>query len=150
MWPFGKKYPELTKLDDLPEAWSVATVQYGGAPLIVRKNTGCSDWAGHPQLSIKIGFAIPLMKQIPGGLPDPAENQELTIVEDIIEEKTKSATKCIFALVLTTGTMKELVFYVSDGSVIADLHRGLQQVIKSHEIQCMAVVEKDWKTYRSF
>ena len=150
MWPFGKKHPDLSQLDSLHESWSVAAGKYDGVPLIVRKNTGCCDWVGHPGLSIKLGFVIPLKKQMPGYLPDTTENEELNTIEEKIAEKVKSATKSIFVLALTTGTMKEIVFYISVVSVIETLHRGLQQSIESHEVQCVATIEKDWKTYHRF
>ena len=150
MWPFKKKYPDIREFGLLTESWSIATAKHDGAPLIVRKNTGCADWVGHPDFSIKLGFAIPWNKQIPGGLPDPSENLELNSIEDQIIKKTTSVTKAICALTLTTGIMKEFVFYISDGSVVESLHAGLKQSIKSHDVQCMAVIEKDWKTYRQF
>ena len=150
MWPFRKRHPDLSQLDTMREAWSVAKGEFDAAPLIVRMNTGCSDWVGHPNLPIKLAFAIPLKKQMPGGLPDPTENEELAAIEDRIAEETKSATRSIFAITLTNGTMKEFVFYISDGSVVEALHRGLQGSIQSHEVQCMATIEKDWQTYRRF
>ena len=150
MWPFVKRYPDLEKVHSVAEEWTVATAEYDGSTLILRKNVGCRDWVGHPGLSIKLAFAIPLNKPQPGALPDPEENAQLGPIEEQIAETVASALPSIFAVVLTTGVMKELVFYVADGAKIKDLHQRLQTGVASHEVQCIAEVEKKWDTYKGF
>jgi hypothetical protein len=44
--------------------------------------------------------------------------------------------------------MKELVFYIPEGVDIKTLHESIGASVSTHEVQCMAVIENDWRTYR--
>jgi hypothetical protein len=150
MWPFSKKVRDLDELPALDASmWSVARGEYDGGPLIVRFNTDAKEWVGHPGLPIKLGFAIPLNRPNEGGLPEPAENEQLGEVEDLIYRAVGAATKAVPALVLTNGVMKELVFYIPEGVDIKTLHESIAASVSTHEVQCIAVVENDWRTYRA-
>jgi hypothetical protein len=99
---------------------------------------------------VKLGFAIPLNHPNQGGLPNPEENAELNPIEDLILREVSATTRGIHALTITTGTMKEFVFYIAPGADIATLHQKLQNQVSSHEVQCMAVEETNWESYRAF
>lgn len=106
--------------------------------------------AGHPALPIKLGFAIPLLRPNEGGLPDPNENAELAPIEDLIAERVLAGGEGLHAMTLTTGIMKEYVFYVPAGLDIAALHAALRAEVSSHDVQCMAIEEPDWESFRDF
>lgn len=53
-------------------------------------------------------------------------------------------------MTITTGTMKELVFYIAPGVDIAELHTTVRDEVPSHEVQCMAIEEPDWNSFRQF
>ena|SRR6476660_2932895 len=149
MWPFSKQLRPLEPSED-QYRWSVAQGDYRGAPLIVRCNQTAGDWVGQPGLSVKLGFAIPLIHPNPVGLPNPEENAELGTIEDLISHEVLSKTRGVHALTLTTGMMKELVFYIAPGADIAKLHESIQSHVTSHDVQCMAVEEPNWESYRAF
>ena len=87
MWPFNRRQKDLNTLPPISSeahAWSVAKATYDESPLIVRFNSSAKEWVGHKALAIKLGFAVPLNTPNDGGLPDPAENEQLDNIEDII------------------------------------------------------------------
>lgn len=55
---------------------------------------------------------------------------------------------------LTTGEMKECVFYISPceeiEQKIGDIHKKVMGKVPSHEVQCKAVREDDWRSYKRF
>jgi len=74
-------------------------------------------------------------------LPDAAENAELLAIEDVICRHVLAKAVGLFALTLTTGVMKEWVFYIAPDVDIATLHADIRGHVTSHEVQCMAVEE---------
>jgi hypothetical protein len=149
MWPFSKQSRPLDLPSEGQHWWSVAQGDCEGAPLIVRCNQTAGDWVGHPGLPVKLGFAIPLIHPNQGGLPNSEENGELGTIEDLISQEVLSKTRGVHALTLTTGMMKELVFYIAPGADIAKLHESIQNQVTSHDVQCMAVEEPNWESYRA-
>jgi hypothetical protein len=153
MWPFSRRQKDLNALPALSSddhQWSIAEGNYVGSPLIVRINTSAKEWIGHKSLSIKLGFAVPLNSPNDGGLPNPEENQQLNGVEDVILREVEARAKGIHALVLTTGTMREFVFYITSDVDIGAMHKAIQKCVSSHEVQCMAVKDPTWKAYNEF
>jgi len=147
---FKKKCKDLDELESLETQWSVEMVKANDSPLIVRLNQTAKEWVGHPQLNLKLGFAVPMKSPVPGGLPNPEENKQVEAVADLIIEKVKSQSKGIHVLSLTDGVMKELVFYICEGCDIEALHKEIRQLVTSHEVQCMAELEPKWNTYKMF
>lgn len=150
MWPFSKKSRELNFPPNDEQHWSVGQGEYEGTVLIVRCNETAGEWAGHTGLPVKLGVAIPFNRSIEGGLPDATESAELGEVEDLIARRVCSVTHGLHALTLTTNVMKELVFYIAPGADIAKLHEDIKARVSNHEVQCVAVEERDWKSYRVF
>lgn len=150
MWPFTKKSRKLNLRPDEERCWGVARAEHDGAPLLVRFNESAAEWAGHPDLPIKLGFAVPLNRPNEGGLPDAAENAELLSIEDVICRHVSEKAVGLHVLTLTTGVMKEWVFYVARGADIATLHANVRSAVVSHDVQCMAVEERRWESYRGF
>ena len=151
MWPFKKKYPDISTLPQTagPDGvWSVTMVELEDGPLIIRLNEALESWIAHPQLTIKLGFALPLQNPVPGGLPYPEENEALTQIEDFIEAQVQQVTIGVHAMTNTNGVMKEFVFYITEGVDIKTLHESLNASVQTHEVQCIAERETNWETFR--
>lgn len=116
----------------------------------MRFNEAGRKLAGHPGLPIKLGFSVPLNRPNGGGLPDPDENSEVAAIEDLIAERVLADAVGLHALTLTTGVMKEFVFYIPPGRDIAGLHSALREQVSTHEVQCMAIKEPNWDSFREF
>ena len=153
MWPFSRKRARPTgppAANDATHEWGVAQGTFEDAPLIVRYNETAKAWDASNEFPIKLGFAVPLRSPNEGGLPDPDENASLDDVEDLICEHVALATPGVHALVLTTGIMKEYIFYIPADVDIQSLHENIQSAVDSHEVQCIAEHEPKWDTYHGF
>ena len=153
MWPFNRKQLDITTLPRMSDeslSWGVAEGVLDETPLIIRYNESAREWMGHRELPVKLGFAIPLNSPNEGGLPDANENDQLLQIEDILVTEVESRTHAILAMVLTTGTMKEFIFYVPTDVDIRAIHEAAQEAVSTHEVQCMAVMEPKWDSYRDF
>lgn len=150
MWPFTRKPRKLDLPADDQQRWSVAQAEDDGARLLVCFNETAGKWVGHSDLPIKLGFAVPLNRPSEDGLPDAAENAELLAIEDVIRQHVSAKTVGLHVLTLTTGAMKEWVFYVAPGADVASLHADIRRQVASHDVQCMAVEEQEWESYRAF
>lgn len=106
---FGKK-PDVRRMFD-DGKWQVAQGEYDGNPIIVRYNGALRQFVGESDHTLKIAFAIPLNTPSENGLPPAVENQELQLVEGKILDAVRSRTSVVQALAITTGTLKEYVFY---------------------------------------
>lgn len=140
----------LSYIEDPSYKWSICETDYGGKPLFVRRNVTAEEWIGHAELPVKLGFAVPLELSNEYGLPNPEESEVLNAVEDLIIHYLNSQTRGIHALVLTTGRMKEFVFYIPHNVDIQAIHENIKQSVPEHDVQCMAVNEPDWESFQLF
>jgi len=74
----------------------------------------------------------------------------LNDIEVTILREVEAKAMGIHALVLTTGTMKEFVFYITDNVDVGSIHKAIQSAVSTHEIQCIAVKDPDWDAYKQF
>ncbi len=149
-WPFSRNSRKLELVPDDEQRWAIAKGAFEGTPLIVRYNKTAAEWAGHPELPVKLGFAVPFRRPNAGGFPDAEENEHLGAIEDVLVREVLPATRGVYVLALTTGVMKEFIFYIPPGVDIAALHARIRDQVSGHEVQCMAVEEPEWSTYRTF
>ena len=148
MWPFKKK--EQKSLDAIrlnEHKWSVKRGNGKDGPLIVRINESAKEWAKHPELNIRAGFAIPLKIQNPEVLPDSKENEELNVIEDEICKLLCAAGPAIHVLAITTGTFKEFLFYIKNGAGIENAHKQAMARFPEYDIQCYGQQDENWDAY---
>lgn len=143
-------FDELPHIPCDDHKWGVGEGVHDNCPIFVRYNISAKDYIGSPKLSLKLGFAIPLMKPSIMGLPDPDENDDLDRIEDLIVKEIGKCCQGVFAMVLSTGKMKEYVFYINKCENIEATHKTIQMQISSHTVQYILVEEPDWKSYRVF
>ena len=140
----------LPYIADPSYKWSVYETDHDGMPLFIRCNITAEEWMGHAELPIKLGFAVPFQSLNKQGVPDANENEALNAVENLIFHYLNTQTKGVHALVLTTGRMKEFVFYIPRNVDVQAIHKNIRQAAPEHDIQCMAVHEPDWKSFQLF
>ena len=137
-------------IDPKQHHWSVHEFDYDGVPLFVRINESARELIGHPDYGIKLGFAIPMKSAAGTNLPDPAENEALSELEDRIIETVANGADGIHVLTLTNAAMKELVFYIKPGADIAAMHESLRRPDATHDVQCQAVWDREWEAFTDF
>lgn len=130
--------------------WQLFQRESGGNPIVVRINTHLKPFAGDTELTVKIGFAVPLNSPVEGGLPEPEENLALVEIEDRIAAEVAAAGEAVHALTITMGTFKEFLFYAKPGMDIQAVHEKLMSEITSYEVQCYAEMDPDWETYKEY
>jgi hypothetical protein len=128
--------------------WSVGETSMNDQPFIVRFNTSVKSREYQNKFPIKVGFAIPFNTVTIKGLPESEEVEQLNHIEDQIISLIKNAG--VQALSLTTGGIREFIFYVQSGTDIGSIHQKLLNDIKTHEVQCMAVKDPNWDTYDEY
>ena len=117
-----------------------------GRPMFVRLNTRAGAVAGSAAYGIRVGVAIPLRQPRPDGLPDKAESEQLSAIEDALV--AGSSGRAILVAVITTSGMREFVLYTDAGDWIPDFHQRMMRSTSSHEVQCTAQHDPGWTVYQ--
>jgi hypothetical protein len=149
MWPFNKtlKTPDKLPIDG---PWSVGQGQHNGQVLIVRSNSGYRDFAPIASYDHQVGIAVPMRDPDANGLPSTKEDSELGDVEDALCGSLESDDSTLLVAVITTGGMREFVFYTRKPKEVETAFESLRKSITSHEIQLMIQPDKRWNTYSQF
>jgi hypothetical protein len=146
MWPFKRKkrQPERLPIDG---PWLVKHGEYRGKPMIVRVNNGYKEYGSVAHYEYQVGIAVPLRDPEPTGLPSPSEDIELGQVEDAVNQALETQTESLLVAIITTGGMREFVFYTRDPEAVKRRFEQARAVITSHEIQLMIQQDKGWGVY---
>ncbi len=132
----------------MEDQWAVGQAEWEGHPLFVRFNTSVQDGRLKGDYPIKVGFALQFHSPSAEGLPGEEEMEQLGEIEELMEEYLGSDG--VLVLVLTTGGMREVIFYVRPDTDIAVVHKRLMAEVTSHEVQCMGEKEPEWDSYYVF
>jgi hypothetical protein len=124
--------------------------EYDGKPLIARANVGLKPFIGHPRYSHQVGVAVPLRAPDGNGFPSSEESAELTQIEDKLCSELTNGNESLFAAVITTGGMREFVFYTSDPKRAELKLKNMRETILSHTLQGMIRDDEEWSVYRQF
>lgn len=149
VWPFQKKYPARDQLE-IRESWKVGHGEYGGKVLIARFNSGLKEIAGHPEYPYQVGIVVPLREPTEQGLPTVDEDERLAILEQQIAKVLEDNRESILVGVLSTGGMREFVYYSANEVAVREKFEQLRGSISSHELQLMIQKDPAWNVYRQF
>jgi hypothetical protein len=149
MWPFSKKTraPERLPIDG---PWSVLEGEHKGQILVVRSNTGYKGFGRVAGYEHQVGIAVPLRAPEPNGLPSRAENAELEAIEKSICAELEFEAESLLVAIISTGGMREFVFYTRDPKQVERRFDFLRKRIPTHQIQLMIQADKRWKVYARF
>jgi hypothetical protein len=149
MWRFKHSYPEKKDLD-IHERWSVSEGKHGTNLMIVRVNRGVAAAVGHPAYTHQVGVAVPLRAPDPTGFPGPEKSGDLGEIEDLLAASLCAERLCLHVATISTGGMRELVFYSSDPAATHSLLEQLAKQITTHAIQHIVQPDPKWHVYRQF
>lgn len=147
MWPFRREYPDKEALD-LTEAWSMARGRHGSDPMIVRVNRGVSAAIRHPAYTHQVGVAVPLNAPDEHGFPSPDESAQLDAIENLLVSRLTPDRQCLFVAVISTGGMREFVFYSSAAAATHERLQELASEVTDHEVQHRVQPDPKWRVYR--
>jgi hypothetical protein len=145
---FRKKFPPIDQLV-IDEDWGLSQGVYQDKAIFIRANKGLKKIARHPQFSHQVGIAVPLNSPNEHGLPVSAEGDQLNVIEDQLEDLLVQNNESIFVGVITTGGMREFVYYTSNPDQVVEKFNTVKELTSTHELQLLIQEDKDWLTYKS-
>jgi hypothetical protein len=135
---------------DVPDEWDVLRGEHGGRPMLVRINTGLKQVTGHPDYGVQVGVAVPLNDPLDNGLPTPQEDQQLGLIEQRLHAELEGTRRAVLSVVITTGGMREFVFYAASRDWIGAWAPKFDEATGSHTVQVMARPDPEWSVFRRF
>ncbi len=133
---------------DASGPWSVSDGEYDGKRMLVRLNDGLRAMAGRKSHSRQAGIAIRCNSPDEQGLPSANDATAFSNFEDQSQEMFCADQLALFAAVITTGGMREFVFYLSDERRFREHFRDWARTPKSHRVQLMIQRDPSWSVYR--
>ncbi len=131
-------------------SWTVCEGEYNGNPLIARVNTGLKTLVGDSRYQYRVGVAVPFNSVEKNGLPSGEESWKVSEIEDLLAAELELDNESLFAVVITTGGVREFVFYTSDPQEVEKKLEALAERIDSHQIQHVSQPDEGWTVYRQF
>ena len=122
----------------------VTTGQRDGTPMFVRSHTGYREFKGVTGYEHQIAIAVPLRDPDANGLPKSAENEELNAIEDAICPLLEAANESLFVAAVTTGGMREFIFYSKSPDQVQAKFQQLRNKITDHKLQLKVQPDKEW------
>ena len=144
-----KDFPPITNLPAEDE-WAISRGENKGKPLLVRVNTSAMSYAGHPDLPVRLGVAIPLRAPDANGLPSQAEGDQINTIEDVLFGAIQGSGTGRVVLILTTSGMREFVSYARSKEAAIAAIRSAGQSVKTHKLQAYTAPDPEWKLFRQF
>ncbi len=147
--PFKKTY---TAISEYPDTWSLLKGADQGKPMFIRYRDGLKEAVGHAGYEFQIGIATPLLDPTSEGLTTDAEAEELWKVEEALDDVLSSNDEAVFALTITTGGMREFVFYAAEWKpeYYENKVKEVNKQFSNRDLQFMMKHDKNWDTFRSF
>lgn len=131
-------------------SWSVLKGQNEGKPMFIRRNEAALAFAGHPDYKYRIGVAIPLLAPNGDGLPTNEEMEQLNAIEDALTEQLEIEQRALHVLAITTGGMREFVFYSRVPARAEKIVESLREKIATHEPQSYVTEDGKWTLFKQF
>jgi hypothetical protein len=126
---FKKGHPKIPA-GKIEESWSFFEGEHNGKPLFARANLALKPYIGHPEYQHQIGVAMPFNSPDEHGFPSAQESLELNQIEDMLCAKLEDDNQSLFAAVITTGGMREFVFYTRNPQSVKVKLREVTQTVK--------------------
>lgn len=130
--------------------WSILTGQEFEKPIIVRRNNSVQQYAENSAFIYRVGITVLLLKPNEVGLPSKEEVASLDQIEDELNNQLEKEGDSIQVLVITTGGMREFVYYSCNSKLIEQVIYNTRKKFSSHEIQFYVKEDKEWSIYKEF
>ena len=130
--------------------WSVLNGEHGGKPLVVRRNESAKQLLGNPEYNHRVGIAVPLHAPDERGLPGAEEMSQLSGIEDLLCDRLEANQDSLQVLAITTGGMREFIFYTRAAHSLQPVLERIQQEVSSHTVQCYIEPDAKWSVYEEF
>lgn len=118
--------------------------------MFIRRNDTAVGFAGHPDYKFRIGVAIPLIAATEDGFPTADEMEKLNVIEDALTEQLEFEQRALHVLAITTGGMREFVFYSRIPASAEAIVENLRAKVSTHEIQSYVAEDAKWELFKQF
>ena len=132
-----------------PEDWHLFQGTINRHPALVRINRGVKNLIGNPDYGYHVDVSIPFGRTNPDGLPSSEENEVLSTVEEIYVEELESHTPSIFVAAVTSGGVRQLMFYTGDPLHVERHVKKLREKLQSYRTGVEIREDSNWDAYRS-
>ncbi len=133
----------------IPDAWTLATGDLDGKPIVTRYRDGFTPLIGNPAYPKQLGIAIPLHSPREDGLRTNEEGNQLYEVEDEIRRIFAVANESLCVGVISTKGMREFILYTSNEVAALAKAKDLQKSIKHHQLQIIINHDPEWNVYKN-
>lgn len=147
--PFKKS---LKPISEYADTWSLVQSSEQGKPMFIRYRDGLKDAVGHSSYEFQIGVATPLLDPTSEGLTTDTEAEELWKIEEALDDALSTNDEAVFAISITTGGMREFVFYASEWNpeYYENKVKEINKKFPNRGLQFMMQHDKNWDTFRTF
>jgi len=130
--------------------WAVLEGKHDGKVMYVRRNASAAQLSGHVEYKYRVGVAVPLNNPNEYGLPGSEENEQLNAIEDDLVSRLEAEQRSLQVLAITTGGMREFIFYTRDHLFSQAAFESLRDEVTSHELQAYIKEDPAWVAYDQF
>jgi hypothetical protein len=116
----------------------------------IRGNTALRALKERERFPYRAGFAVTFRKPNAYGLPDTDEASELTSVENDIDRAMSGKKLGFLSLVITTGGMREYVFYTNRPDDVRKLMKKMGGKVRGREFRAYVAADPGWDVYFRF
>jgi hypothetical protein len=122
----------------------------GGHLAYIRGNTALRALKERQRFPYRAGFAVAFLKPNRFGLPGDDEAQDLTSLENEIDRAMSGKRLGFLTLVITTGGMREYVFYSNQPDAVRKLMRKMGNRMHGREVRTYVAADPAWEVYDRF
>ncbi|HMK38048.1 MAG TPA: DUF695 domain-containing protein [Bacteroidota bacterium] len=116
----------------------------------IRGNTALRNLKDRQRFPYRVGFAVTFLKPNEYGLPTSDEARELTTLENDIDRAMSGKKLGFLALVITTGGMREYVFYSNQPDAVRAQIRKMGSRIHGRDVRSYVTADPGWEVYFKF
>ena len=130
--------------------WTIYQGSLSGKPIFIRANTALKSLIHRERFGYKVGFTVLFLNPKADGLPTNEEMNQLNGIEDQIEAAMRKDSLAFPAVVITTGGLREFVFYSGQPAAVRRQIAILGGRVGGHDVQSYVEPDSSWATYQQF
>jgi len=116
----------------------------------IRGNTALRELKDRQRFPYRVGFAVAFLKPNAYGLPTDDEARELMALENDIDRAMSGKKLGFLALVITTGGMREYVFYSNQPDAVRAQIKKMGGRMHGREVRSYVTADPGWEVYFRF
>ncbi len=116
----------------------------------IRGNTALRGLKEKGRFPYRVGFAVAFLRPNRYGLPTDDEARELTSLENEIDRAMSGKKLGFLSLVITTGGMREYVFYSNQADAVRRELKKMGGRMHGRDVRSYVTADPGWEVYIRF